>query len=103
LAKRDSRFVGHKDSICYNTHMKTKILVIGVIEKEGKVLMRKKPEGAPPYKETWYLFGGELTPGITPEQAIAEQVKKQTNLDIKITTKLSWDTEVKHDLDWWTV
>ncbi len=38
--------------------MKTKILNIAVIENNGKVLMRKKPDGSLPYKETWYLFGG---------------------------------------------
>jgi ADP-ribose pyrophosphatase YjhB (NUDIX family) len=79
--------------------MKTKVLVIGVVEKDGKVLMRKKPEGSLPYKETWYLFGGELTAGVTVEQAIINQVKNQTGIDIKITKKPSWDTEIKADLD----
>lgn len=79
--------------------MKIKILVIGVVEKDGKVLMRKKPEGSLPYRETWYLFGGELTPEITVEQAIVEQVKNQTGVEIKVTNKFSWDTEVKQDID----
>jgi len=79
--------------------MKTKILVIGVVKKGDCVLMRKKPDGSLPYKETWYIFGGELTPETTYELAIVEEVKAKASIDIKLTEKLSWDTEVKHDLD----
>ena len=49
--------------------MKTKVLNIAVIEYEGKILMRKKPDGSLPYKETWYAFGGEVTEGKNPEEA----------------------------------
>lgn len=79
--------------------METIILVIGVITHGNKILMRKKPEGSPPYKGTWYIFGGELTADITPEEAIKNQVKKQANVDINFIKSLGWDTETKKDLD----
>lgn len=79
--------------------MKTKILVIGVVKKEDAVLMRKKPDGSLPYKETWYLFGGELTPDLTPQEAIINEVKAKTGIDIKVSENFSWDCEIKKDLD----
>ena len=79
--------------------MKTKVLSIAVIEHEGKILMRKKPAGSPPYKETWYSFGGEVISGKSPEDAAGEMVKQQTGIDIRLRENLSWDTEIKNDLD----
>lgn len=79
--------------------MKTKILVIGVVKKGNEILLRKKPEGSPPYKETWYLFGGELVGDSTPEEAIQTQLEKQAGIKIKMVEGLGWDTEVKVDHD----
>ncbi|GHU07304.1 hypothetical protein FACS189431_1640 [Alphaproteobacteria bacterium] len=79
--------------------MKTKILNIAVIENGGKILMRKKPDGSLPYKETWYSFGGEVVDGISPEQAAKDIVKKQTGIDISLRENVGWDTEIKNDLD----
>ena len=79
--------------------MQTKVLVIAIIQRDGKVLMRKKPDGSPPYAETWYLFGAELIAGVSPGQAIQEHVKQQTGIDIVVNQKFSWDTEIKSDLD----
>ena len=61
--------------------------------------MRKKPEGSLPYNQTWYLFGGELTSDMTPQEAIKKQVKNQANIDINFVKSLDWDTEEKKDLD----
>ena len=79
--------------------MKVKILVIGVVKKGNKILLRKKPEGSPPYKETWYLFGGELVGKTTPEEAIQNQLEKQAGIKIKMIEQLNWDAEVKVDHD----
>ncbi len=79
--------------------MKTKILVIGVVRKGEEILLRKKPEGSLPYKETWYLFGGELTGDSIPEKAIQDQLEKQAGIKIKMIEQLSWDAEVKKDHD----
>lgn len=61
--------------------------------------MRKKPAGSLPYEETWYLFGGELLVDITLVQAAQNIVQLQAGIQIQITEQLSWDTEVKADLD----
>lgn len=76
--------------------MKTNILVIGVIRKGDAVLLRKKPDGSAPYKETWYLFGGQLEgANINPERVLIDTVKIQTGIDIIVHEKISWDTEIK--------
>lgn len=79
--------------------MKTKILNIAVIEHDGKILMRKKPNGSLPYKKTWYLFGGEVAEGKSPENATKEIVNLQAGINIKLRQNLGWDTEIKNDLD----
>jgi ADP-ribose pyrophosphatase YjhB (NUDIX family) len=79
--------------------MQTKVLIIGVVKKDNAILMRKKPDGSPPYKETWYLFGGEVSVDKTPDEVIIETARAQTGVNIKVNQKFSWDTEIKNDLD----
>ncbi|MDB5176999.1 MAG: hypothetical protein JWN75_667 [Candidatus Saccharibacteria bacterium] len=80
--------------------MQTKVLIIAVIENQNKeVLLRKKPDGSAPYKETWYMFGADLVPGQDIEQGLVAHVQKQTGITIRITDQIGWDIEVKHDLD----
>jgi 8-oxo-dGTP pyrophosphatase MutT (NUDIX family) len=80
--------------------MQTKILSIGIIKNGDTVLLRKKSDGSPPYKETWYLFGGEVnvtTPD--PDKALVAIVKNQAGIDISVTEHIGWDTEIKDDHD----
>ena len=80
--------------------MQTIVLVIGVILKGNSILMRKKPDGSPPYKQTWYLFGGELTSeNHNPQQVLKDAVKAQAGINIKIDSTIGWDTEVKPSHD----
>ena len=61
--------------------------------------MRKKPDGSAPYKETWYIFGATATPDISPEETVKNEVRSKAGIDITVKNKISWDTEVKNDLD----
>ena len=80
--------------------MKTIALVIGIIKDGDKVLLRKKPDGSLSYKETWYLFGGELNDeNPDSEKVLISTLKKQANIDIEPVEKVGWDTEIKPDLD----
>ena len=80
--------------------MQIKVLAIAVVTNGEKVLLRKKPDGSPPYKETWYLFGAEISMAETNiEQALQRALTKQAGIRIKMTQQLSWDTEVKPDHD----
>ena len=79
--------------------MQIKVLIVGVVEKDGAILMRKKPAGSPPYDETWYIFGAEATADQKPDEAIINQVAQQAGVTVSVKNKVSWDTEVKKDLD----
>ena len=79
--------------------MEIKVLIVGVIKKEDQILLRKKPAGSQPYKETWYLFSGELNSDRSPETIIREIVEEQAGINIKMIRPLTWDTEIKVDHD----
>lgn len=79
--------------------METKILIVAVVRKDDAVLMRKKPDGSPPYKETWYVFGAVATPNVTPDDAIQAELRAKAGIEITVTNNISWDSEVKQDLD----
>jgi len=79
--------------------METKVLIIGIVKKDGAILMRKKPDGSAPYKETWYIFGATATPNVPADDAIKAEVFQKSGINVSVKNKLSWDTEIKHDLD----
>jgi hypothetical protein len=80
--------------------MKTSVLAICHIKKGNAFLFRKKPDGSPPYKETWYGFGVPLDgDNREPELALSAAVKQQTGIEIKVTERLWWDVETKPDHD----
>lgn len=76
--------------------MKTRILAIALIKNNDKILFRKKPQGSPPYRETWYMFGVDLN---SPDwqTLLASSVKSQTGINITVEKTLGWDTEIKPD------
>lgn len=80
--------------------MQTKVLIVAVVENEnGDILLRKKPAGSPPYTETWYIFGAELIAGEDLQTALRNHIAKQAGIQTTIVNQLSWDTEVKVDID----
>ena len=80
--------------------MLTKVLIVAIVENEqGDVLMRKKPDGSPPYTETWYIFGAELQPGEDIAETLRVHIKNQVGIEAELVDRLGWDDEVKADLD----
>lgn len=80
--------------------MQTKVLIVAIVENEkGEVLLRKKPDGSPPYDETWYIFGAELLAGQDINTLLTTHIEKQTGIQTEIVDRLGWDEEVKADLD----
>ncbi len=78
--------------------MKTIVLAIAVVRKEDSFLLRKKPDGSPPYPQTWYLFGGEINAeDRDPEKVLKRVVKEQAGIDIRMIEQIGWDTETKKD------
>lgn len=79
--------------------MQTKVLIVAVVKKDGAILMRKKPSGSAPYAETWYIFGAEATSYVNPDDAVTNEVRSKSGITVSVKNKISWDTEVKKDLD----
>lgn len=79
--------------------MQTKVLIVAVVKKDGAILMRKKPAGSPPYNETWYIFGAESRYDVRPDEAVIAEVLAKSGITVSVKNRISWDTEVKHDLD----
>lgn len=75
--------------------MEKQILAIGVVRDGDRILMRKKPEGSPPYQETWYLFGAYVQEGQDFENALVQTIKEQAGIDVRIVEKVGEDEEVK--------
>lgn len=77
-----------------------KELIIAVIEKGNSILMRKKPAGSPPYKETWYLFGCEKISNQDDPTTLKNYLKAHVGIDVDVSNKpLSLDFEIKLDHD----
>lgn len=80
--------------------MQAKAFVIGIVEKDGRVLLRKKPDGSPPYTETWYLFGGETNADASDaEPVLIKAFKDQAGIRVRPLKRIGWDLEIKPDLE----
>ena len=61
-------------------------VVLGVIIKNGKILIGKKREGYHPMNlgGKWHVIGGKMEENETEEEAIRREVKEETGLEIEI-------------------
>lgn len=80
-------------------HQGTRELLIAVVEKEGAILMRKKPEGTPPYKETWYSLGCDRNPEKKDEDTIIDYLKETFGITVHSVVNRGQDEEIKMDHD----
>ena len=60
------------------------VAVKGLIEKEGKYLLLKRPLDEDHKPGTWDVPGGRLEPGENPFEGLKREVKEETALDIEI-------------------
>jgi ADP-ribose pyrophosphatase YjhB (NUDIX family) len=79
--------------------MEKKVLYIAVVERGDEVLLRKKPAGSKPYRETWYLFGCEPVAGEAPAATLASYLEREIGVRVQGTVPFSSATEVKEDTD----
>lgn len=76
-----------------------KVLLMGVIEKDDSILMRKKPAGSPPYKETWYSFGCEKDSNEKDGDALKKYLLNTVGIEVDSFESIGNDQEVKEDHD----
>ena len=79
--------------------MQDKQVIVAIIENGSKILLRKKPNGSPPYKETWYLLGTEAVVGEDINKTITNYLKNEVGIEVELVREIGKDEEIKQDHD----
>lgn len=59
----------------------TLVVACALIDKDGLVLLQKRPPGKP-MAGLWEFPGGKLEPGETPEAALAREVREELGVEV---------------------
>ncbi len=63
-------------------------LIIGIIEKDDSILMRKKFQGSPPYSETWYMFGCERISTQDDQTTLKNYLQEKIGIEVEVSKEL---------------
>lgn len=77
--------------------MKTRICVVAVIEKDGKILLGQKEKDRGPYPNTWLIPGGGVEEGESFEEAIRREIKEETGLEVSNLEKIGINEDDEPD------
>lgn len=74
--------------------MKYRVVVGGLIEYDGKILLGRKAKGKGPYPDTWHMPGG----GVDLEteslvEAVKREIKEETNLEVQSIERIGFDED----------
>jgi 8-oxo-dGTP diphosphatase len=61
-----------------------KIVVLGILEKDNKVLLAKRPTSKKIAPGKYHIAGGHVELGENPEQSIIREYKEEFDLDVLI-------------------
>ena len=66
------------------------IIICGIIEHKGRILIGKKIECEHPVDlgGKWHLPGGRLEKGESLEEGLKREIKEETNLDVEVKENL---------------
>jgi len=79
---------------CYTTTMKSRVIIVGIIEKDGKILLGKKPENIGPYPNTWHLPGGGINlDEESLEEALKREIKEEARIEVKNIESVGFDED----------
>ena len=78
--------------------MKARIIVTTFIEKDGKILLGKKPDNVGPYPNAWHFPGGGVRlEEESLEEAVRREIKEETGLKIEKMERVSFDEDYEPD------
>lgn len=78
--------------------MKFRVIVVGVIEKEGKILLGKKPENIGPYPNTLHIPGGGVDlDKETLVEALKREMKEEAGIEINNIEPIGFDEDYEKD------
>ena len=76
--------------------------VVGIIEKDGKYLIQKRPSTGL-LAGLWEFPGGKIETGETPEQALKREIKEELGADIQSVGALSNSQTRLHTVSGYTL
>lgn len=78
--------------------MKFRVIVVGLIEKDGSYLLGKKPENIGPYPNTWHLPGGGINlEAESLEEALKREIKEEAGIEIQNIHSVGLDEDYEKD------
>lgn len=78
--------------------MKSRVVVVAVVEKEGKYLVGQKPEGIGPYPNTWHTLGGGVDlENETLEEAVKRETREEAGIEINNIKPIAFDEDNEPD------
>lgn len=78
--------------------MKSRLIVSAIIERNGKILLGRKPDNIGPYPNTWHLPGGGVDLGNESIlEALKREAKEETGLQIVDIKSLGFDEDFEKD------
>ncbi len=78
--------------------MKSRVIVVGVIEKDDSILVGKKPDGIGPYPNTWHIPGGGVNlEEETLEDALRREMLEEAGIEIENIEAVGFDEDYEND------
>lgn len=78
-----------------------KLVVAGLIEKDGKFLLVKEPLESG--RDVWLIPGGKVEFGESLEQAVLREIKEELGIDTKIDKYINFKEAIFPDFGYHTV
>lgn len=74
--------------------MNARVIVTALVEKEGKFLFGRKPNGVGPYPDTWHLLGGGVKLGEEScEEALRREFREESGIELAEVRRVSFDED----------
>lgn len=74
--------------------MKSRVIVVGLIEKGGKFLLGKKSDNIGPYPNTWHIPGGGIDlDKESCDEALRREMKEEAGIEIDNIQNVGFDED----------
>ncbi|KKU83521.1 hypothetical protein A2973_05605 [Candidatus Gottesmanbacteria bacterium RIFCSPLOWO2_01_FULL_49_10] len=78
--------------------MKSRVVVVAIIEKDGEILLGRKLPGIGPYPDTWVLPGGGVRlDEESLEEAMRREIQEETGISGGTLEKIAFDEDIEPD------
>lgn len=78
--------------------MKSRVIVVGVVEKDDKILLGQKRSGVGPYPNSWHIPGGGANLGEESlEDAIRREIREEANIETTNIQQIGFDEDREPD------